>query len=157
MSHLRTILKQYISEIQFFDTVEFFKDNEINNLHFIKTKIFPLKLIDNNLIGGNEYNLELKINNNEYQVYIDQYSDNFDKNKDKEMINYINNVLIIRLKKKNLVNDIINNIINDRTKEGCSILFNIYMKIYDKIGYRLYQYKHFELDLTKSKLIKQNK
>ena len=80
MSRLRTILQQYVSKKQLFDTVEFFKDHKVNNLYLIKTKILPLKLINNNLIGGKEYDLNLKINHQSYQVHIDEYSDTLDKN-----------------------------------------------------------------------------
>ena len=318
MGRLRTVLQKYIPEKQFFDTVEFFKDQKINYLYFIKSKILPLELINDNLInsnleGGKKYDLELKINNQKYQVHIDQYSDTLDKNvkiinfikfnaeldergeykeddhcgilifdkqqetatiqsinnytecikciesakpfkvgdvlmqimmivslrknikkifltdnsylmcanskialihlrtitqgmpfytkygfiptyedeykifrdnkkifqkkpsltkeeiinllyyrkfdekRNKNIIDYINNILIPRLKKNNLVSEFINNIINDRKKEGCTILNNIYMKIYDKIGYTVYDNRHFELDLIKNKLINTTK
>lgn len=313
MSRLRTILQQYISKKQFFDTVEFFREQKINNLYFIRSRILNLSLHNDNLIGGDKYNLELKINNQTYKVHIDQYSDSFDKNLkiinfikfnakldergdykeddhcgvliidkkeqistiqtinnytecvkciennkqikvgdilaqimiiismrnnirkisltdnsyllcsnskislihlrtmtrgmpfyskygfiptyeeekeifkenkkifkekptitkkelikilnykkfnktyDNKILNYINNVIIPRLTENNAVSEFINNIINDKTNEGCSILYNIYMDIYKKIGYSKYEKRHFELDLTKSNLVNSNK
>ena len=313
MTRLRTILQQYIPEKQFFDTIEFFRDQKINNLYFIKSKVLDLTLYNHNLIGGDKYNLELKINNQTYKVHIEQYSDSFDKNLkiinfikfnakldirgdykeddhcgvliidkkeqlatiqsinnynecikciegnkpikigdilaqimiiismrnnikkisltdnsylmcgnskislihlrtmtkgmpfyskygfiptyeeeneifkenkkifkekptltkkelikilnfkkfnekyDLKIINYINNIIIPKLTEVNLVNKFVDNIINDKTNEGCSILYNIYMDIYKKIGYSKYEKRHFELDLTKSNLINSNK
>lgn len=71
----------------------------------------------------------------------------FDKKKDEKILNYINNILIPRLKPINLVSSFINSIINDKNKESCSLLYNIYMKIYHDIGYYKYENKHFVLDL----------
>jgi len=313
MGRLRTILQKYIPEKQFFDTLEFFKDQKINYLYFIKSKILPLEFVNDNLEGGKRYDLELKINNQKYKVHIDEYSDTdddnkkiinfiklgailnkddeykeddhcgvlildkinenstiqsinnyteclkclegvkpfkvgdiltqimiimsmrnnmkkisltdnsylmcanskislihlrtmtkgipyyakygfiptyeneykifeenkkifkkkptltkeelinlfffhkFDDHKDKKIIKYISNTLIPRLKKNNLVSEFIDKIIDDKNEEGCTILFHIYMKIYDKIGYDIYKDRYFKLDLTKNKLIKDNK
>jgi hypothetical protein len=55
--------------------------------------------------------------------------------KHKKILKYINDILIPRLDKINLVSDIIKSIINDKTIEGCSLLNNILMKIYDEIKY----------------------
>ena len=63
----------------------------------------------------------------------------FNKTYDNKILNYINNVIIPRLTENNAVSEFINNIINDKTNEGCSILYNIYMDIYKKIGYSKYE------------------
>ena len=85
MGRVFLILRKYIPEKHLFDTMEFFKDQKINYLYFIKSKILPLELINNNLEGGKRYDLEIKINSQKYKVHIDQYSDNDDKN-----VKYIN-------------------------------------------------------------------
>lgn len=70
--------------------------------------------------------------------------------------NYINNILIPRLNKKNLISSFIDSIINDNSKESCYLLYNIYMKIYNDIGYHMYTYKGFALDLEMNSLISTN-
>lgn len=69
----------------------------------------------------------------------------------KKILAYLNNDLIPRLKKENYVSDILASIINDETKEGCSILNNILMKIYDDLEYIKYDDKNFILDLRQNK------
>ena len=75
------------------------------------------------------------------------YYRDFDNNKDAKILNYINNILIPRLNPIILVSEFINSIIGDNNKEACSLLYNIYMKIYEDIGYYKYENKKFILDL----------
>lgn len=53
------------------------------------------------------------------------------------------------------MSEFINSIINDKSKVACSLLYNIYMKIYEDIGYYKYENKKFVLDLKKSLVITQ--
>jgi len=70
-----------------------------------------------------------------------------------KILKYINEILIPRLKSTNSVKQILKSIINDKCKEGCYLLYNIYMRIYEDIGYITYNKKKFILDLTKSNSI----
>lgn len=72
---------------------------------------------------------------------------NLNDEKDKKMLNYINNILIPRFKSKNTIKFVISTIINDKSNVSCSLLYNIYMKIYEDVGYLKYENKHFVLDL----------
>lgn len=96
----------------------------------------------------NIYNKQKTLTKEKIIKYL--YFKKFDKNKDVEILNYIQNILIPRLKTINLVSDFINSIINDKSKVACSLLYNIYMKIYEDIGYYKYENKKFVLDLKKS-------
>lgn len=80
------------------------------------------------------------------------YFKEFDKNEDIKMLNYIQNILIPRLKPINLVSEFINSIIDDKNKVSCSLLYNIYMKIYEDIGYYKYERRKFILDLKNIKI-----
>jgi hypothetical protein len=71
-----------------------------------------------------------------------------------KILKYINEILIPRLKSTNSVKQILKSIVNDKCKEGCYLLYNIYMRIYEDIGYITYNKKKFILDLTKSNSIK---
>jgi hypothetical protein len=297
---------KYVSEDNFFDILELFRENKVNTLNFINSKIIPLKIYNNNLIGGNDYNLEIKLNNNKYIVHVDEYEDigsgnrklinfiklkakqdergdyreddhcgvliidednkiatiqsvnnyksclkcienenpykigdiltqimikiskknniknitltdnsyllcntvkislihlrtmikgepfyckygftpsnkeeykNWNKNKkiflskpfltkdkfidfliyrkfdkknknDKKILNYINNFIIPRLKDNNKISKILESMINDKTDESCYLLYNIYMNIYNYIGYLKYTSKSFNLYIT---------
>jgi hypothetical protein len=114
---------------------------------FVPTDEIEKKILNDNLINFKK-NISLK---KEELVGYFNYR-NFNTNKDDNMLNYINNILIPRLKKINLVSDIIKSIIDDKTKESCSLLYNIYMKIYEDIGYVKYEDKEFVLDLNKTKI-----
>jgi hypothetical protein len=78
------------------------------------------------------------------------YYRNFDNNKDKKKLNYINNILIPRLKPQNLASEFVNSLVDDNNRESCSLLYNIYMKIYEDLGYLKYEKKKFILNLKKS-------
>ena len=109
----------------------------------------------------------------------------FDKNKDKNLLYYIDNIIYPRLNEKNnIINEFINNVIddsliykkriekysklnkNERPKikdeilylsSACELLDNILMNIYLKCGYYKYTEKTFELDLENNKLIQDYK
>ena len=108
------------------------------------------------------------------------YYTKFDKNKDKIMLYYINNIIIPRLKENNIISEFLNNIINDfliyqeqmkkysklnknelsKIKDdilylssACELLDNILMVIYLKCGYYKYIEKTFELNLENNKII----
>ena len=100
MGKLRDILQKYISANQMFDTIEYFKNNNIDYLYPIKNYSFLLNINNSkNLYGGDEYLLDLKL---KYQVNVDEYYDviyeqsnkdtnksNKDKNKNIKIINFI--------------------------------------------------------------------
>ena len=75
MVRLRNILEKYIQENQMFEMIEYFKDNDIQYLYPTKKYNFLLNIKNNNMKGGDEYMLDLKINKVKYQVNIDEYSD----------------------------------------------------------------------------------
>jgi hypothetical protein len=77
----------------------------------------------------------------------------FNKNniEDQKIIKYINNILIPRLKDKNLISDLLNSMINDQQNESCYLLYQIYMKIFEYSKYLKYNNKSFDLDITKIK------
>ena len=89
------------------------------------------------------------------------YYTKFDKKKDKEILTYINNVVIPRLdENNNFINEFLNNSINDSKNqenkyifEACKLLKNIFMVIYNKCGYYDYIEKKFVLDLENNKII----
>ena len=70
----------------------------------------------------------------------------FDQIKDKNMIDYIGNVLIPRLTdEKILISNFVSKLI--KNKISCELLKNILMEIYNKCGYNTYKYKYFEFIL----------
>ena len=69
---------------------------------------------------------------------------NINIEKDKNILKYINDILIPRLDKINLVSTIIKLIINDKNIEGCSLLNNILMRIYNDIKYIIAKKQYFE-------------
>lgn len=75
MVRLRNVLEKYIKNNQMFEMIEYFKDNNIQYLYPIKKYYFSLNIKNNNMLGGDEYKLDLKINKVKYQVNIDEYSD----------------------------------------------------------------------------------
>ena len=89
------------------------------------------------------------------------YYTKFDKKKDNEMLTYINNIVIPRLKQNNnFINEFLNNIVNDSKNqdkkyvfEACKLLKNIFMVIYNKCGYYDYIEKKFVLELDNNKII----
>jgi len=141
---------------------------------------------------------EKEYSKNELQIYIDNknlfmtkptmtkrellniiYYTNFDKNKDKNMLNYINNIVIPRLKENNnLVSEFLKNILKDSkdpdeqtnfcdkslinnkdNKENyklyaCKLLKNILMNLYFKCGYYDYIEKTFTLNLEDKEFTK---
>lgn len=79
-------INKYVSENNFSDTLDFLRDNQIQNLTFEKNKKIKLKY--NNLLqGGNLAGLNNFIVNSEYVANIDEYIDMVDKNK--KYINFI--------------------------------------------------------------------
>ena len=109
--------------------------------------LYEKDIYDHNL---NIYNKQKTLTKEKIIKYL--YFREFEKNKEKhvKILNYIQNILIPRLKPINLVSDFINSIINDKCNASCSLLYNIYMKIYEDIGYYKYEKKKFVLDLNKS-------
>lgn len=85
------------------------------------------------------------------------YYRNFNNTEDVKILNYINKILIPRLKPINLASDFINSIINDKSIVSCSLLYNIYMKIYEDLGYYKYENKKFILDLKNSTIHSEKK
>lgn len=86
----------------------------------------------------------------------------FDKSKDKKILDYINNIVIPRLKEKNnIISVFIKNIIDDTQKnysiDACELLQHIYIAMYDKCGYYNYIEKTFSLNLKDEKIIKHYK
>lgn len=81
----------------------------------------------------------------------------FDNNKDAKILGYINNIVIPRLKRLNLVSEFVSSIINDKGKEACTLLYNIYMKIFEDIGYYKYNNRKFILDLRKTMIHSEKK
>lgn len=75
MVRLRNVLEKYVASNQMFDMVEYFKDNDVQYLYPNKKYCFILDVINNNMLGGDEYTLDVKINKIKYQVNIDEYSD----------------------------------------------------------------------------------
>ena len=80
------ILNKHISENNFYDVLDFLKENQINYLNYIKNSKIPLKY-KNNFIGGN-FSGKAKFSiNSEYITNIDEY---YDKDDDtKKYINFI--------------------------------------------------------------------
>ena len=141
--------------------------------------------IDHNVSGSYDYH------KNELEIYRDNkklfktkpsmtsnelisiiYYKKFDKKKDKIMLNYIDNVIIPRLKENNLISEFIKNIVNDSQNkivngsnnityeyfyEPCELLDNIFLQIYLKCGYHKYIEKTFELNLQDPQYIKKFK
>ena len=99
----------------------------------------------------NIYNQQKTLTKEKIIEYL--YFRHFDKNKDLKILNYIQNILIPRLKPINLVSKFINSIINDNSKESRSLLYNIYMKIYEDIGYYKYENKKFVYYLKQTLII----
>lgn len=162
---LRTIThgKPYYSKFDFLPL----NHNNKNENEYKKNEIQIYN--DNNEL----FKTQPKMEKNELLKII-QYK-KFDKNKDKYMLNYINNVIIPRLNEKNnIISDFINEIINDsliykkemkehhklnKNKQikipdnilclssACEFLDNILINIYLKCGYYKYTEKTFELKL----------
>jgi len=59
------------------------------------------------------------------------------------IMNNPNNNIIV----KDYLNNLINKIISNPDKEYCKLLNQLYLIIYNKIGYKLYDDKNFELIL----------
>lgn len=79
-------INKYVSENNFYDTLDFLRDNQIQNLTFEKNKKIKLKY-NNSLQGGNLSGLNNFIVNSEYIANIDEYIDTVDKNN--KYINFI--------------------------------------------------------------------
>lgn len=110
--------------------------------------VYEKSIYDHNLKNYNKYKTLTKEKIIKYL-----YFKEFDKNEDIKMLNYIQNILIPRLKPINLVSEFINSIIDDKSKVSCSLLYNIYMKIYEDIGYYKYERRKFILDLKNVKIL----
>ena len=95
--YFQTICK-YVTEDNFYDTLDFLRDNQVQNLTFDKSKKIKLKY--NNLLsakhvcclkiaqqGGDLSGFNNFIVNSEYVANIDEYIDMIDKNK--KYINFI--------------------------------------------------------------------
>jgi hypothetical protein len=67
--------------------------------------------------------------------------------KNKKMLEYINNNLILRLEDNNLVSNLIKSMVDDKTYESCYLLYYSYMKIFEYCKYSSYKYKSFDLDM----------
>jgi hypothetical protein len=126
--------------------------------YYTKFKFHP---INHNKNGENEYY------KNELQIYRDNLNifntnptikkdilikilnyQQFDKIKDKNMINYLNNELIPLIMNTQTINisikDFVTNLINENKKISCLLLMNILFPIFYKCGYKAYKYKYFE-------------
>lgn len=114
--------------------------------------------INHNKKNNNIYNEnELLIYNNNYDNYkknpmikkrdliqILNYK-KFNQKTDKEMFNYINNIIIPSLKSVKIsIKDFVKKILEDKKKISCELLFHIIPNIYFKCGYDKYYYKYFE-------------
>ena len=74
----------------------------------------------------------------------------FDEIKDKNMIEYVNNIIIPSLNDENiLISKFVSDLIKDKKKISCYLLNYILMNIYNKCGYNRYKYKYFEFILDK--------
>ena len=74
----------------------------------------------------------------------------FDEIKDKNMIEYINNILIPSFNDESiLISKFVGDLIKDKKKISCHLLNYILMNLYDKCGYNRYKYKYFEFILDK--------
>ena len=74
----------------------------------------------------------------------------FDDVKDKNMIDYINNDIILKLKDENIsISNFVSNLIKKKKKITCHLLKNILMPLYYKGEYNEYKYKKFEFILDK--------
>jgi len=58
-----------------FEWIEYFKDNDIQYLYPSKKYCFLLNIKNNNMFGGDEYTLDLKIRGIKYKVNIVEYTD----------------------------------------------------------------------------------
>lgn len=126
--------------------------------YYIKFKFHP---INHNKNGENDYY------KNELQIYKDNFNtfknnptikkdilieifnyQNFDKIKDKNMLNYLNNILIPSIVNTSTndiqIKDFVAKLIEDKKKISCLLLMNILMTIFYKCGYKAYKYKYFE-------------
>jgi hypothetical protein len=191
MYKLQNIIKKYISNNNINIVIDFLNNNNIKNLIFYNENIIPLNFYNENQIGGKDdsvfidtyidknklFKSQSKMTKNEL-LQIIHYT-KFDKNKDKNILNYINNIVILRLKENNnLINEFLNNIINDSLiyqeqinknelskikddviylSSACELLDNILMVIYLKCGYYKYTEKTFELNLQNNKIIQDYK
>ena len=100
-------INKYVSENNFYDTLDFLENNQIKNLTFEKNKKIKLKY--NNLLQGGDFTgINNFIVNSEYIANIDEYIDMVDKNK--KYINFI---------KINAIKDIRGDY---ETKDHCAIL-----------------------------------
>jgi len=133
---------------------------------------YGFKPINHNKEKGNIYSKdELQIYTDNKKIFLTNpkmskkellkiiFYTNFDNKKDNEMLNYINNIVVPRLKENNnLISEFLNDIIKDSKDdkkiiliEACKLLKNIFIVIYNKCGYYDYIEKTFELNLENKK------
>ena len=78
MNSLRIETRKYIPEKHMFDTIEFFKENKINVLHFYSVKTLKLKFNNKILNGGNNDDskiIKINLRNDKYKARIYEYDD----------------------------------------------------------------------------------
>jgi hypothetical protein len=80
------ILRKYVSEYNFYDTLDFLRENKIHYLTYEKNKKIQLKY--KNILKGGDFSGLAKFEiNSEYVANIDEYYDTLDENK--KYINFI--------------------------------------------------------------------
>lgn len=75
MVRLRNVLDKYIKIMKCLNGLNIFKDNDIQYLYPSKKYYFLLNIKNNNMFGGDEYTLDLKIRGIKYKVNIVEYTD----------------------------------------------------------------------------------
>lgn len=82
------ILRKYIPEYNFYDILDFLRENKISYLNYVKNTKIQLKYKNNNSIQGGDFSSKKSyILNSEYSAFIDEYTDNL--NKTQKYINFI--------------------------------------------------------------------
>ena len=118
MSRIYSILSKYFPKYNMFNVLEFIKDSPVQRLNYVNSKIIPLKLHNESMVGGYLENINAMIDDIKYLIQKDEYKDIINKN-----------VLIIDLIKINAIpnsnGDFDKNdnctifIIDKKNKSGC--------------------------------------
>ena len=95
------------------------------------------------------YLLNPMISKKRFMKYIISNKFYIKNRKNKKMLEYINNNLILRFEDSNLVSSLIKSMIDDKTYESCYLLYYSYMDIYKYCKYLPYGFKSFDLDMKK--------
>lgn len=133
MVKLFEIAQKYVNQYKIFDVIDFLKHNNIQNLYFLSNSIRDINFMNKNITGGNEYFLDVKIQNVQYEVHIDEYydiesvyNDNIKNNEINKKIN-IDNIKLKKNKNRKIINFIKLNAIKNKNKEyeeydNCAIM-----------------------------------